>query len=91
MLLDRPGKWIEDRREHFTAATQERFSALAEQNGTTYDEEIQNFIDAWNIPANKFGDAEHVGDFVAMFCSEQAGFIAGQSLVIDGGQTNSTF
>ena len=76
---------------HHSAATQTRFSAMAEENGTSYEEEVQNFVDEWKIPAGKFGDAEHVGDFVAMFCSEQAAFVAGQSLIIDGGQTNSTF
>lgn len=76
---------------HHTAATEQRFSNLAEENGTTYDEEIQKFIDEWQIPANRFGDAEHVGAFVALFCSEQCAFVTGQSLVIDGGQTNATF
>ena len=31
------------------------------------------------------------GAFVAMFCSEYANYITGQSLVIDGGATTSTF
>jgi len=76
---------------HHTAAIHDRYTALAAANGTTYDEEIQNFIDAWKIPANRFGDADHLGAFVALFCSEQAAFVTGQSLVIDGGQTNATF
>ena len=76
---------------HHTAAVEERFSGLAQANGTTYEQEIQKFIDEWNIPANRFGDADHVGDFVALFCSEQCAFVTGQSLVIDGGQTNATF
>lgn len=76
---------------HHTAAIEERYNALAKANGTTYEEEIQKFIDAWRIPANKFGNPEDLGAFVALFCSEQAGFLTGQSLVIDGGQTNATF
>ncbi len=76
---------------HHTATIEERFTAQAQANGTTYEQEVQGFIDAWRIPANRFGSAEHLGDFVAMFCSEQAAFLAGQSLVIDGGQTNATF
>ena len=76
---------------HHTAAIEERYNALAKANGTTYEEEIQKFIDAWRIPANRFGDPEDLGAFVALFCSEQAGFLTGQSLVIDGGQTNATF
>ena len=76
---------------HHTASIADRYNAMAEKNGTSYDEEIQKFVDEWKIPAGIFGDPEYVGDFVAMFCSQQAAFIAGQSLVIDGGQTNSTF
>ncbi|MBT5702144.1 MAG: SDR family oxidoreductase [Gammaproteobacteria bacterium] len=76
---------------HHTSSIADRYNAMAEQNGTSYDEEIQKFVDEWRIPAGIFGDPEHIGDFVAMFCSQQAAFIAGQSLVIDGGQTNSTF
>lgn len=76
---------------HHTASIEDRYNALAESNGTSYHEEIQKFVEEWKIPAGIFGDPEHLGDFVAMFCSEQAAFIAGQSLVIDGGQTNSTF
>tara|TARA_A100001037_G_scaffold96507_1_gene87917 strand:+ start:2066 stop:2800 length:735 start_codon:yes stop_codon:yes gene_type:complete len=76
---------------HHTAAIHDRYTALAEQNGTTYEEEVQKFVKAWRIPAGKFGDADDVGAFVALFCSEYANFLTGQSLVIDGGITNSTF
>ena len=53
--------------------------------------EINKFVEDWHIPANKFGDADHFGSIVALFCGEQAGFVTGQSLVVDGGQSNSTF
>ena len=76
---------------HHTASIADRYNAAASKNGTTYEEEVQKFVNDWRIPANKFGDAEHFGSIVAMFCSEQAAFITGQSLVVDGGQTNSTF
>ena len=76
---------------HHTAAIEGRYNAAAKANRTTYDEEVQKFIEEWRIPANKFGDAKHFGAFVAIFCSEQASFVTGQSLVVDGGQTNSTF
>lgn len=76
---------------HHTAAVRDTYTALAAANGTTYEQEIQKFIDDWKIPANRFGDPDDVGAFVALFCSEQAAFVTGQSLVIDGGLTNSTF
>ena len=76
---------------HHTASIKDRYDAVAIRNSTNYEQEIQKFINEWRIPANRFGDAEHFGSVVAMFCSEQAAFITGQSLVVDGGQTNSTF
>ena len=76
---------------HHTAAIEDRFTALAHENDSSYDAEVQKFVDDWHIPANKFGDSEDFGALVAMFCSEQAAFLTGQSLVVDGGQTNSTF
>lgn len=76
---------------HHTASIADRYNAAAKRNGTTYEEEIQNFVDEWRIPAGKFGDSDHFGALVAMFCSQQAAFVTGQSLIVDGGQTNSTF
>ena len=76
---------------HHTAATGERYQKLAEENGTSYDEEIFEFAKKWRIPARKFGSSQDFGDFVAMFCSEQATYVIGQSLVIDGGIDNTTF
>ena len=52
---------------------------------------MAEFSRKWRIAAEKFGDCDDVGDFVAMFCSQQANYITGQSLVIDGGSTNSIF
>ncbi|KAK0340507.1 hypothetical protein LTR94_030232, partial [Friedmanniomyces endolithicus] len=37
------------------------------------------------IPAGRFGDPAEFGDACAFLCSAQAGFITGQSLLIDGG------
>ena len=44
-----------DKRAH-TAAIRDRYTAAAAANGTTYDEEVQKFVKAWRIPAEKFGD-----------------------------------
>jgi 3-oxoacyl-[acyl-carrier protein] reductase len=37
------------------------------------------------IPAKRFGDPAEFGAACAFLCSAQAGFITGQSLLIDGG------
>ena len=76
---------------HHTATVTEQFSARAQANGTGYEEEVTKFAREWDIPSERFGDADDVGAFVAMFCSEFANYIVGQNLVIDGGATRSTF
>ncbi|HEX7710244.1 MAG TPA: SDR family oxidoreductase [Sphingomonadaceae bacterium] len=76
---------------HHTATVEEQFGARARANGTTYEQEVAEFSREWRIAAGRFGDADDVGAFVAMFCSEFANYITGQSLVIDGGATTSTF
>jgi 3-oxoacyl-[acyl-carrier protein] reductase len=42
-------------------------------------------------PAGRFGRAEEVGALCAFLCSAQAGYITGQSLLIDGGAYPGTF
>jgi len=74
-----------------TPTIRERFEERARANGTTYEEETAKFVARWNIPAGRFGDPDDLGDIVAMFCSRQANFVVGQSLVVDGGLTNSLF
>ncbi|MEH6588652.1 MAG: SDR family oxidoreductase [Halioglobus sp.] len=76
---------------HHTATAQERFGQMAKEQGTSYDQVVQNWIDEWKIPANRFGDIDDFGAICALFCSQQANYIVGQNLVVDGGVTNSTF
>lgn len=42
------------------------------------------------IPAGRYGTAQDFGQACAFLCSRQAGFIVGQNILIDGGQTNIT-
>ena len=76
---------------HHSATVETQFNGWAKANGTTYEEEVAKFSKEWNIAAGRFGDCEDVGDMTAIFCSEFANYITGQSLVIDGGATRSTF
>lgn len=45
---------------------------------------------AATIPAHRYGSAQEFGAACAFLCSQQAGFIVGQNLLIDGGATNLT-
>jgi 3-oxoacyl-[acyl-carrier protein] reductase len=76
---------------HHSAFVEQQFNERAKAKGTTYEEEVAEFSREWRIAAGRFGDCDDVGAFVAMFCSEFANYITGQSLVIDGGATTSTF
>jgi 3-oxoacyl-[acyl-carrier protein] reductase len=76
---------------HYTATVDDLFNARAKAKGITFEQEVAEFIEAWNIASGTFGDADDAGAIVAMFCSEQAKYTTGQSLVVDGGATNSTF
>jgi 3-oxoacyl-[acyl-carrier protein] reductase len=49
----------------------------------------QEYIDtmAASIPLQRLGSVEDIGYAVAFLASEEAGFITGQTIVVDGGQT----
>ncbi len=42
------------------------------------------------IPARRYGTAAEFGAVCAFLCSQHAGFIVGQNILLDGGATNST-
>lgn len=76
---------------YHTAAVKDQLEARAQKNGTTYDKEVELFINDFDIAAKRFGHPAEVGAMVAMLCSELSGYIVGQSIVMDGGATRSTF
>ena len=45
---------------------------------------------AATIPARRYGTPEEFGQACAFLCSQHAGFIVGQNLLVDGGATNLT-
>jgi 3-oxoacyl-[acyl-carrier protein] reductase len=57
--------------------------AAAKRLGTTPDAVAEKR--RTEIPARRFGDAAEFGAACAFLCSAQAGYITGQSLLIDGG------
>ena len=44
-----------------------------------------------NIPTGRYGDPDEFGAAAAFLASEQAGYITGQMLLVDGGQLRSTY
>jgi 3-oxoacyl-[acyl-carrier protein] reductase len=65
----------------------EIFSVRARNSGVTRDELLKQFAQA--IPVRRLGRPEEVGDLCAYLCSLQAGYLTGQTIVVDGGINRS--
>ena len=61
----------------------------AERAGITVEEAYEHM--ASTIAAGRLGRPEEFADACAFLCSAQAGYITGQSLLVDGGVHNSVF
>ena len=59
------------------------FELGAQTRGTSVEEERRR--QAGEIPADRFGTAEEFGQTCAFLCSQHAGYITGQNVLIDGG------
>ena len=58
---------------------------MAEKSGRTFEE--VHAERAMEVPAKRFGTTEEFGAMCALLCSQHAGFIIGQNIVMDGGIT----
>ena len=58
-------------------------AAAAKAQGVSYDEAYTRRREA--NPARRFGQPDEFGAFCAFLASEQAGYVTGQNIVIDGG------
>jgi 3-oxoacyl-[acyl-carrier protein] reductase len=65
----------------------EIFSARAQSAGTTPDALLARFAET--IPLRRLGRPEEIGDLCAYLCSPQAGYLTGQTIVVDGGINRS--
>jgi 3-oxoacyl-[acyl-carrier protein] reductase len=64
-------------------------AAAAETSGRTLDE--VRAIRLRQTPAGRFGNAAEFGAFCAFLCGNQAGYLTGQNLLLDGGAYPGTF
>ncbi len=69
----------------------DRIAASTEATARLENISIEDVADKRNatIPAARLGDPHEFGEACAFLCSAQAGYIVGQSLLIDGGRYNS--
>jgi 3-oxoacyl-[acyl-carrier protein] reductase len=61
----------------------------AESAGISYEEARQEIVDS--IAAKRMGRPEEFGAACAFLCSEQASYISGQNLQLDGGSYRGVF
>ncbi|MBN2905557.1 MAG: SDR family oxidoreductase [Rhodobacteraceae bacterium] len=62
--------------------------AVVEAEGITLDQARARR--AATIPARRYGTADEFGAACAFLCSQHAGFIVGQNILLDGGAVNAT-
>ena len=62
--------------------------AMAEKFGKTFEE--VHAERAEEVPAKRFGTTEEFGAMCALLCSQHAGYVIGQNIVMDGGSHVST-
>jgi 3-oxoacyl-[acyl-carrier protein] reductase len=72
-----------------TDAQKHHVDKLAEMTGRPFAE-IWAERGAQN-PAGRYGEASEIGATIAFLCSAHAGFITGQSILVDGGQYPGTY
>jgi 3-oxoacyl-[acyl-carrier protein] reductase len=70
-----------------TARLTQILFARAKSSGITSDEQLERF--AQTIPVRRMGQPHEIGDLCAYLCSPQAGYITGQTIVVDGGINRS--
>jgi len=63
------------------------FSARSQRLGITPDEQFERL--AATIPVRRLGQPNEIGDLCAYLCSAQAGYLTGQTIVVDGGINRS--
>ncbi|MBD3677742.1 MAG: SDR family oxidoreductase [Rhodobacteraceae bacterium] len=61
---------------------------VATQKGISVEEAAAER--AATIPVRRYGTAEEFGAMCAFLCSQHAGFVVGQNILLDGGAVNST-
>jgi 3-oxoacyl-[acyl-carrier protein] reductase len=70
-------------------AQREHIRGMLDELGKSFDEVWEARAQA--NPARRYGRTEEIGAYFAFLCSDHAGFITGQNLLIDGGSYPGTY
>jgi 3-oxoacyl-[acyl-carrier protein] reductase len=71
----------------------DRLRSNFQANATKSGQSVEAIAEARRagIPAQRFGHADEFGAVCAFLCSQQAGYITGQNVLVDGGAFGGTF
>jgi 3-oxoacyl-[acyl-carrier protein] reductase len=73
-------------------ATQNTFNYLKKNVGLTSDEQRRDWmIEHARVPAGRMGDPREIASTIVYLCSEQAGYVNGNWIEVDGGHHRSAF
>lgn len=72
-----------------TDRTEELIEARMKKSGQTREQHETEMFK--NIPAGRLGNPEEFGAVVCFLCSEQAAYISGSTICVDGGKRRSTY
>jgi 3-oxoacyl-[acyl-carrier protein] reductase len=70
-------------------AQRRHIEGMLEEGGKSFDEIWQARASA--NPAKRYGRPAELGSYCAFLCSEHAGYVTGQNILIDGGSYPGTF
>jgi 3-oxoacyl-[acyl-carrier protein] reductase len=77
-----PGHFLTDRQHHLA-------EVRAKEQGITPQEYLDKAVS--DIPMGRYGDPREFADVVTFLCSEQASYVTGASIQVDGGYIRHTF
>ena len=73
-------------------ATQNAYDYLEHQVGLTTDEQIAAWMrESAGVPAGRMGRPDEIASMIVYLCSEQAGYVTGKWIEVDGGKHRSAF
>jgi 3-oxoacyl-[acyl-carrier protein] reductase len=72
-----------------TDRTRSIAATVAERSGRSLEEQLE--ANAAAMPMGRYGEAAELGALCAFLCSAQAGYLSGQTIVIDGGAGKTIF
>jgi 3-oxoacyl-[acyl-carrier protein] reductase len=73
-----------------TELVEQNAAATAERTGSTPDDVMARMLAHQGVPAGRFGTPDEVAAAVVFLASEQASWITGATLEVDGGTLRST-